>query len=195
LRWTLAASGDLSPGETPRAYGEIVWSWRRDPGVYPACLCGLGNGGKKGRSPGRARISRQTSRGEGRDVSAVPVVFCPCASAHGMPVCSRARDLRAQSAPGLPCASLPGEEQRSFAKPGHIAPRERGRMPDAASHRHTEASPKAKPSRLRLRGGENRAAGIGGFAGGVGAVLTREDVSTNLQCAHRGGAGPTGRNR
>ena len=29
---------------------------------------------------------------------------CPCASVHGMPVCSRARDLRAQSAPGFPCA-------------------------------------------------------------------------------------------
>ena len=37
-----------------------MWSWRRDPGVYPACLCGLGNGDNKGRSPGRARISRQT---------------------------------------------------------------------------------------------------------------------------------------
>src|SRR5215813_3448611 len=42
------------------AYGEVVWSWRRDPGVYPARLCGLGNGDNKGRSPGRARISRQT---------------------------------------------------------------------------------------------------------------------------------------
>ena len=45
--------------ETPAAYGEVVWSWRRDPGVYPARLCGLGNGGKRGRSPGRARISRK----------------------------------------------------------------------------------------------------------------------------------------
>jgi hypothetical protein len=42
------------------AYGEVVWSWRRDPGVYPACLCGLGNGDNKGRSPGRVRISRKT---------------------------------------------------------------------------------------------------------------------------------------
>jgi len=37
------------------AYGEVVWSWRRDPGVYPPRLCGCGNGDKKGRSPGRAR--------------------------------------------------------------------------------------------------------------------------------------------
>ena len=24
------------PDENAAAYGEIVWSWRRDPGVYPA---------------------------------------------------------------------------------------------------------------------------------------------------------------
>ena len=46
-------------GETFAADGEIVWTWRRDPGVYPARLCGLGNGDNKGRSPGRARISRK----------------------------------------------------------------------------------------------------------------------------------------
>src|SRR3954452_6310204 len=32
--------------------------------------------------------------------------------AHGMPVCSGARDLRAQSAPGLPCALSSREGQR-----------------------------------------------------------------------------------
>src|SRR3954467_14494675 len=37
---------------------------------------------------------------------------CPCASAHGMPVCSGARDLRAQSAPGFPCALSSREGQR-----------------------------------------------------------------------------------
>src|ERR1700745_3535833 len=47
------------PGENAAAYGEVVWSWRRDPGVYLSRLCGDGNGGKKGRSPGRARISRK----------------------------------------------------------------------------------------------------------------------------------------
>src|SRR5689334_4390708 len=44
-----------SPDETFATYGEVVWSWRRDPGVYPSRPCGNGNGGKKGRSPGRAR--------------------------------------------------------------------------------------------------------------------------------------------
>ena len=133
-----------SPAKRSRAYGEIVWSWRRDPGVYPACPCGLGNGGKKGRSPGRARISRQTSRGEGRDVSTVPVVFRPCASAHGMPVCSRARDLRAQSAPGLPCASL---ERRGATRSQNPDTSRRGNAGACLTCRElTGASPKAAPS-------------------------------------------------
>src|SRR6201988_1417175 len=50
----------LAPDETFTVDGEVVWSWRRDPGVYPPRLCGDGNGDKKGRSPGRARISRKT---------------------------------------------------------------------------------------------------------------------------------------
>src|SRR5690349_18673307 len=56
----VASGGLCSPDETSAAYGEVVWSWRRDPGVYPTCLCGLGNGDNEGRSPGRARISRKT---------------------------------------------------------------------------------------------------------------------------------------
>ena len=48
-----AASGRSLPDENAAAYGEVVWSWRRDPGatsvVNPA-----GNGGKKGRFPGES---------------------------------------------------------------------------------------------------------------------------------------------
>jgi hypothetical protein len=40
--------------KTPAAYGEVVWSWRRDPGVKPMERS-IGDGGKTGRSPGRAR--------------------------------------------------------------------------------------------------------------------------------------------
>jgi hypothetical protein len=43
------------PDENAAADGKVVWSWRRDPGVNPARLCGHGNGDNKGRSPGRAR--------------------------------------------------------------------------------------------------------------------------------------------
>jgi len=35
MRWTLRRQAALLPGETPAAYGEVVWSWRRDRGVYP----------------------------------------------------------------------------------------------------------------------------------------------------------------
>jgi hypothetical protein len=47
------ASGDLSPDENATADGEVVWSWRRDPGA----TCGSflpHNGGKKGRFPGES---------------------------------------------------------------------------------------------------------------------------------------------
>jgi len=37
------------------AYGEVVWSWRRDPGVKLRRVLRRGDGGKRGRSPGRAR--------------------------------------------------------------------------------------------------------------------------------------------
>src|ERR1043166_1721968 len=45
--------------ENAAAYGEVVWSWRRDPGVKLAERS-ASDGGKRGRSPGRARISRRT---------------------------------------------------------------------------------------------------------------------------------------
>jgi hypothetical protein len=35
MRWPLVAQVILSPDETLLADGEVVWSWRRDPGVYP----------------------------------------------------------------------------------------------------------------------------------------------------------------
>ena len=61
------------PGETSAADGEIVWSWRRDPGATLA-VSPAGNGGKKGRFPGESTYNPKTPlRGEGRDVLAVPV--------------------------------------------------------------------------------------------------------------------------
>jgi hypothetical protein len=54
------ASGDLSPDEKPTAYGEIVWSWRRDPGATSAGAFLAATGTRKAASPGRARISRKT---------------------------------------------------------------------------------------------------------------------------------------
>src|SRR5439155_24029044 len=44
----------LTPDENAKAYGEVVWSWRRDAGVKLVELS-ASDGGKKARSPGRAR--------------------------------------------------------------------------------------------------------------------------------------------
>jgi len=55
MRWTLAASGDFSPDENAAAYGEVVWSWRRDPGATLARSIALTTGARKAASPGRAR--------------------------------------------------------------------------------------------------------------------------------------------
>ena len=36
MRWTLWRQvREKVPGEIAAAYGEVVWSWRRDRGVYP----------------------------------------------------------------------------------------------------------------------------------------------------------------
>ena len=54
LRWTLRRQAGFGlPDETLAAYGEIVWSWRRDPGATLA-VNPAGNGGKKGRFPGES---------------------------------------------------------------------------------------------------------------------------------------------
>jgi hypothetical protein len=42
------------PDENAAAYGEVVWSWRRDPGATSAGGFPAGNGGKKGRFPGES---------------------------------------------------------------------------------------------------------------------------------------------
>src|SRR5882724_8091206 len=94
------------------AYGEVVWSWRRDPGVKLRGKSHAGDGGKKGRFTGEStKYTVKPSRGEGRDVLAEPVVITL--------VCSfvlHAR-LRVQLAPGLPCA-LCKQRGDEFAEPG-----------------------------------------------------------------------------
>ena len=49
-----------SPDETLAAYGEVVWSWRRDRGVYPARLvAGLATVTKNAAHRGELVISRK----------------------------------------------------------------------------------------------------------------------------------------
>ena len=61
LRWTLAASVRCKPcRRNAAAYGEVVWSWRRDPGATLVEVLPPATGARKAASPGRARISRKT---------------------------------------------------------------------------------------------------------------------------------------
>src|SRR5262249_42806570 len=55
-----AASGDLHRTKTLAADGEVVWSWRRDPGATLAGRTPPATGARKAASPGRVRISRKT---------------------------------------------------------------------------------------------------------------------------------------
>ena len=56
MRWTLWRQAFLTPGENAKAYGEVVWSWRRDAGAkFLRSKLFRGDGGKQARSPGRAR--------------------------------------------------------------------------------------------------------------------------------------------
>ena len=61
MRWTQMALVTRAL----EADGEIVWSWHPDAGVKFA-FRRADDGGKKARSPGRARISRKPLRGECR---------------------------------------------------------------------------------------------------------------------------------
>jgi hypothetical protein len=117
LRWTLWRQV-LSPDETSAAYGEVVWSWRRDPGATLAGSTRADNGGKKGRSPGRARISRKTiARGKpgclGRTLSN------PCAFFHYF--CTWGCGCRRRLA--FPAPSV-RERDNEMHNPGRIESRE-----------------------------------------------------------------------
>jgi hypothetical protein len=50
-----AASGARAQTNEVEADGKIVWSWRPDAGVKSVGIFPAGDGGKRARSPGRAR--------------------------------------------------------------------------------------------------------------------------------------------
>jgi hypothetical protein len=104
--------------ETLAADGEIVWSWRRDRGVDPARWCGFGNGDNKRRSPGRARISRNTiARGKpgcpGCTCGLTRVLFCSTL---------RTRDCGRSRRPAFPAPSHQRGTTR-WQNPGASVPR------------------------------------------------------------------------
>ena len=49
-----ASGGFCPPDESAAAYGEIVWSWRRDPGVYPRRPVLAGQRGQERPFPGES---------------------------------------------------------------------------------------------------------------------------------------------
>jgi len=54
------ASGRLLPDEIAAAYGEVVWSWRRDRGVHPPRLCGTATVTKNAAHRGEHEGNRKT---------------------------------------------------------------------------------------------------------------------------------------
>ena len=116
IRWAwdamdAVASGALAPDENAAAYGEVVWSWRRDPGVNPPRLvAGAATVTIKAAHRGEHEANRQTiARGK------PGCLGCTCSST---PVLFAARGLRAQSAPGFPCALCRREGQKRSQNPG-----------------------------------------------------------------------------
>jgi hypothetical protein len=86
------------------------------------CLCGAGNGDNKGRSPGRARISRQTTRAGKAGMSRL-YLSNPCAlfTTHCTRLCGRSRRL------AFPAPSVQ-ERANEMANLGQIMPRERAAL-------------------------------------------------------------------
>jgi hypothetical protein len=113
MRWTLRRQV-ATPDETPAAYGEVVWSWRRDRGVYPARLvAGSATVTTNAAHRGEHEANRKTiARGKSGCLG------CTCLIRVRF-LLSLHTVLRAQSAPGFPCA-LFMERDNVIAEPGQI---------------------------------------------------------------------------
>src|SRR5215204_4825671 len=60
MRWTQQCGAFLWRDDRKAAYGEVVWSWRRDRGVYPARLvAGLATVTKNAAHRGEHEVSRK----------------------------------------------------------------------------------------------------------------------------------------
>jgi hypothetical protein len=91
MRWTHIAGRNDCATSGVGADGEIVWSWRSDAGakVVKALMRLADDGGNQAWSPGRSRISRKTSRREGRMIRLYlwfcRVLFCCTRTMGGVP--------------------------------------------------------------------------------------------------------------
>src|SRR5690242_20930764 len=106
MRWTRLASGMLAcRTKTLAAYGEVVWSWRRDPGATLA-VSPAGNGGKKGRFPGESTY-KPSNHCAGKAGMSRLYLSNPCAFL--LPI---AHGAEGAASAGLPCALCGSEGQR-----------------------------------------------------------------------------------
>src|SRR5215813_4754854 len=105
------------PTKTPAAYGEVVWSWRRDPGATLSEFS-AGNGGKKGRFPGESTY-KPSNHCAGKAGMSWLYLSNPCAflSTHCTRCCGRSRR------PAFPAPSVQ-ERDNELASPGQIMSRE-----------------------------------------------------------------------
>ena len=114
----------LTPDENAKAYGEVVWSWRRDAGAkFLGSKLLRGDGDNKPAHRGEHEISRNPLRRESRIASAEPV--CSCAPF----LCSLHTRPRVQRASGFPAPSCFFGGWQSTQSSGAIAPRQCGRAP------------------------------------------------------------------
>src|SRR5262245_7781220 len=93
MRWTLRRQVRASaPDENAAAYGEVVWSWRRDPGATLTGVFPPATGARKAASPGRARISRKTiARGKSGCLGCTLSNPCAFFHYHRTRCCGRSR--------------------------------------------------------------------------------------------------------
>ena len=107
MRWTRRRRAFLCAGRNAAAYGEVVWSWRRDAGVKLCGKCSAGDGDNKPAHRGEHEVSRKAiaqGMSECSPLTCMLVCAFLCAIWHTRP--------RVQRAPGIPCALCFQEGQR-----------------------------------------------------------------------------------
>ena len=106
--------------------GEVVWSWRPDAGVkFVRSKLLKSDGGNKAGHRGEREVSRKPLRGEGRDVSASPVVIPLCILVQNVPH----RGLRVPAGTRSSLRPLLIKRAETDAKLGRFPSRECGRAP------------------------------------------------------------------
>ena len=128
------------------AYGEVVWSWRRDRGVYPAGCSGLTTVTINAAHRGEHEVNRKTiARGK------PGCLGCTCGGLAGAACSLLPPRLRAQSAPGFPCALFSRRGTTRLQSSGENAPRDAEGCPLTSSFRAKRSDEPVVTISKRLR--------------------------------------------